>query len=478
MAWPNILLITTDQQRFDTIAALGNHHIYTPHLDYLVDEGIAFTRCYSECPVCMPARATIMTGLSAETHGLLNNGEKPYPMKDRKTFPQLLTENGYQTRAEGKLHFSPMRATYGIEHADLPMEYFNEMRKYNRPSTREHGLGENEMEPVINNIDERDTLTHWIVEKSMYFLDNRDTTRPFFLWTSFPKPHPPFDPCLPYWELYRDEKMPEPWIGDWANEPGTPQSGFYFPTERLNGAGKFSKEQIRRIRQAYYACLTQIDYNLGLLFAKMRELNLMENTWIIFTSDHGEMLGDHYMGAKTVFFEGAAHIPFLIKPPAALGNSHPTIHVERCSKLMTLNDLAPTILSIAGIKVPEEMEGRNLLTYRNSDEPETVVWGNTANQYLSVVRGHHKYTWARMGGNELLFDLENDPHELHDLSKSPEHQSLRNELRTMLIAHFRKVASDCIGENNDLIPQPPLKDMHISRFPGLNTTVFPRDSFH
>src|SRR5690554_5698253 len=112
MKKPNILFITTDQQRFDTIHALGNRHIYTPHLNWLVDQGVTFTRCYSDSPICMPARATIMTGKHGYTTGLTGNNEDIRPMVDHATLPQVLTQNGYQTRAQGKMHFTPMRANY------------------------------------------------------------------------------------------------------------------------------------------------------------------------------------------------------------------------------------------------------------------------------------------------------------------------------------------------------------------------------
>lgn len=476
MSKPNFLLITTDQQRFDTIAALGNPYIFTPHLNWLADEGIAFTRCYSDCPVCMPARATIMTGLTGFHHGLVGNAENVLPMKDRPTLPGLLTASGYQTRAEGKLHFAPMRTTYGIEHADLPMDYFNEMRRYGRPSTRMHGIGENEMEPAINTIPENDTLTHWIVDKSIDFLENRDTTRPFFLWTSFTKPHPPFDPSLAYWELYRNMELPEPVIGDWACEPGTPPNGFYKPTLQLNRIERFSSEHVLQAKRAYYACISQIDYNLGLLFARMRELNLLENTWIFFTSDHGELLGDHYMGAKSIFLEGSNHIPLLIKPPSKFGTSHPIWSELRCNKLVTLADIMPTILSLANIQIPENLDGQNLLSYISNDDEQTII-GDCEHCYLSVIRGWYKYTWSRLGGDELLFDLKNDPWELHNLSHSNDFQILRNDLRRILVEHAKNFIPDTV-EDDDLIAQPGIKNVHIPRFPGLNTTIFPRDSFH
>lgn len=477
MERPNILLITTDQQRFDTIAALGNNEILTPHLNWLVDEGISFTRCYSDCPVCMPARATIMTGMPAYRHGLLDNDNSKLPMAENPTLPEILTKNGYQTRAEGKLHFYPMRTYYGIEHADLPMDYFNEMRKYGKISTRAHGIGENEMEPYINTIDERDTLTHWIVDKSVDFIENRDPTRPFFLWTSFTKPHPPLDPILSYWELYRDAPLSPPVTGDWCTDPATLPAAYYEPTYKLNNIQRLSEYQQMQIKRAYYACITQIDYNLGILFARMRELNLLENTWIIFTSDHGEMLGDHRMGAKSVFLEGSAHIPMIIKPPSQFGKSHEKYSGIRCDSLVTLADIMPTILSVCGIECPANVEGENLLKLLEKDR-EKPFYGNCANTYFTVIDRGWKYLWTPLGGAELMFDLNSDPYELHNLADKNEYAQRKEELKKIMIAEMMKTSPGLVKDGTPVVKEYTLTSKDIPRFPGLNTTLFPRDSFH
>ena len=151
MKKPNILLITTDQQRFDTLAALGNAHIYTPHLDWLCDEGIAFTRAYTDCPICMPARATLMTGRHGYSLGLTGNDTAVLPLAVNPTLPGLLTQAGYQTRAQGKMHFHPMRSNYGFEHMELPMDYYRECGRHPAEGLpKEHGVGENETTPVIS----------------------------------------------------------------------------------------------------------------------------------------------------------------------------------------------------------------------------------------------------------------------------------------------------------------------------------------
>jgi len=261
MKKPNILLITTDQQRFDTINALGNKHIFTPHLNWLVDQGITFTRCYSDSPVCMAARATIMTGKHGFTTGLTGNHDHVKPMRDNPTLPGILTQNGYQTRAQGKMHFSPIRANYGFEHMEIPMDYY---RSRNRNAQlglpKEHGVGENEIEPVISTVHETDSLTYWTVKRSIDFLETRDDTRPFFSWTSFTKPHPPFDPCANYWALYSNREVPEPIYGDWSESLEKIPKGFMRLTYLLNNAYRLSPEQMKDVKRAYYACITQIDY--------------------------------------------------------------------------------------------------------------------------------------------------------------------------------------------------------------------------
>lgn len=474
---PNILLITTDQQRFDTISALGNSVIYTPHLNWLVREGISFVNCYSACPLCMPARATIMTGLEAHNHGQVGNDNSVLPMKDHMTFPKLLAQNGYQTRAEGKLHFNPMRTYYGIEHADLPMDYFNEMRKYGKASTRLHGVGENEMEPVVNMMEEKDTLTHWIVEKSMDFLENRDPTRPFFLWTSFPKPHSPLDPLLSYWQLYQNARVERPVTGEWSKDREKMSYNYLEPTIRLNRIFDLSEDQILEIKKAYYACITQIDYNLGLLFAKMRELNLLENTWILFTSDHGEMLGDHHMGAKSIHFEGSAHVPMLLKPPAAFGASDFRYKGRVCEKPVTLADVMPTILSLCGVDYSGPSDGENLLCYLDSREEKTI-YGDCEDKYLCIIKNGWKYMWSWYGGEEMLFHLTNDPKETMNLIDEEEGNERGCELRTLLM-NYMKEHRPGLFEHGVLKKGEPILDLNsVSSFPGLNTTVFPRDSFH
>jgi arylsulfatase A-like enzyme len=479
---PNILLITTDQQRFDTITALGNDHIFTPHLDWLVDEGIVYTRAYVDCPICMPARATIMTGRTAWNHGLVGNSERIRPMAELPTLPGLLTGAGYQTRAQGKMHFSPMRANYGFEHMELLMEYYRERARFGtgRPP-KEHGVGENEMTPVISTVHETESLTHWTVRRSIDFLEARDDARPFFLWTSFAKPHPPFDPCANYWALYAHRDVPAPVRGDWSQRPEDVPQGFMRSTYRLNYAYRASDGQLKDSKRAYYACITQIDYQLGLLFARMRELGLLENTWILFTSDHGEMLGDHRMGAKSVFFEGAAHVPLIIRPPT--GSLEADLHAaSRVDVPVQPADLMPTLLSLAGIPTEEqpETDGTSLLGLVGAETPQTerTILGNCMDNCFAVIDSRWKYTWTSVGGGELFFDLREDPYETRNLAESPDHAEAAGRMRRLLIDELERRGSALV-ENGRLKPGPGIDGPDdTGRWPGFHSTELEVDVLH
>lgn len=468
MPRPNILLITTDQQRVDTIAALGNRFIHTPHLNWLCDEGVTFTKCYADCPICMPSRATIMTGLAGYTMGLTGNNSSITPLAEHPTLPALLSQSGYQTHAQGKMHFHPIRAHYGFEEMELPLDYFREKRKYGRVASKQSGVGENEIEPVISAADEVDSLTWWTIDRSIDFLESRDETRPFFLWTSFTKPHPPFECGRDYWALYQNAMLPEPVRGDW-----TPPAAVQASTWSLNSAWRMSPQQLLDSRRAYYACITQIDYNLGRLFARMREMELLENTWIIFTSDHGDMLGDHGMGAKSSFLEGSAHVPLIVRPPLRAQRAN-EFCARRCDQLVTLADIMPTILQIAGVDAPRG-DGVDLMQVLAQDvaRPFFGVSGTMS----AVYDGKFKYLFTNAGGDALLFDMENDPKELHDLSGQPQYAGVKEKLHAMLAAHLREHAPSFLTENGELASKTP-RPQNKSRWPGLHSNFFPTDVLH
>ena len=477
MTQPNILLITTDQQRFDTIHAAGNQHIFTPHLNWLCDTGIRFARAYSDCPVCMPARATIMTGLPAYRHGAVGNVNAE-PMRGRATLPALLTAAGYETRAQGKMHFHPMRKKFGFETMELAHDYYRQ-RNQTDPELcgAQHGMGQNEMEPVLGSVDENHTLVRWVVDRSIDFLETHDPERPFFLWTSISKPHPPFDPSQKYWELYRDQPVPDAVHGDWSSDWTKIPPGFLQPTADLNNAYRFSPEQIRQIRRAYYACITELDVCLGRLFTALREKNLLGNTLIVFTSDHGEMLGDHCMGAKSTFLEPSAHVPLIIRPPGEWDQDPRRGTV--CNGIATLQDILPTCLAAAGLNspLPTDAEGLDLLALATGQAKRHRFFGQCYRQY-AVIEDNWKYTFCSDGNAELLFNLADDPQEKHNLA--PLESARCKALRATLIEELSRAGSPDI-KNGD-IPTTPVVPINNRRrwtvWPGFHSNTSVTDLMH
>lgn len=476
----NILLITTDQQRFDTIAALGNKHINTPHLNWLVDRGITFTRAYSDAPVCIPARATIMNGQHGYTNDFTLNYGRPSPINSSLSLAGILTAAGMQTRAQGKMHFNPNRKNYGFEHMEILEDYYRLMDK--NPSLgvpSNHGLGQNEMEIAISTVDETHSLTHWTVDRSVDFLETRDESRPFFLWTSFSKPHPPFDPNLHYWLLYQNSDVPSPVYGDWSENPDEISPGYLESSRMLGFAERLTEKQLLDAKRAYYACITQIDYNLGILFARMRELDLIDNTTIIFTSDHGEMLGDHHMAAKQVFFEGSAHIPLIIVP--AKGIIDELKRGTKCDTLACLADILATCLDAVEVKPPKELktDGISLFDQISGKKTRKIFFGNCGH-LRCVIEADYKYTWTGMGGGELLFDLANDPYEQTNLADKKEYSDILSKMRKSLIEHIKKIKAKGV-KNSKLTPyiKPrSIRESRVNSWPGFHTKKDVREVLH
>ena len=492
---PNILLITTDQQRFDTIRSLGNPLIRTPHIDHLVRNGIAFTSAYSDCPVCIPARWTLMNGLRAASyqHAYYQDRD-PLAVDPAHSLPGLLSGAGYQTHAVGKMHFWPERARYGFDSIRLPRDYYRYMEKHphlGRPMM--HGIGQNEMYPAMATVAEPQTLTAWTVDESIDFLETRDPTCPFFLWTSFSKPHPPLDPPEPYHSMYRDKPVPEPVVGDWTD--GLLDKAGHIWDDRGHPEDFLPRDVRDDAMRAYYGLITQIDYNLGRLFARLNEMGLWDETVILLTSDHGEMFGDHHGYGKAMFFEGSAHVPFIIKPPKARFSSPETADWQpgtRCAIPVGLCDVLPTVMEMAGISLMQHdvpTDGINVLSLLNPTERERHAQGEPVRYVMGEVSGDHpkhfitdgrwKYIHHLNGGLTLLFDLHTDPKEQSNLAQQPEAtlelQRLEEELKHRLRA-VGHADLDVSGAWLDQEADPVCR--RNESFPGLHSTHYEIDVLH
>ncbi len=445
-ARPNILLIATDHLRSDWLGCNGNSRVMTPQIDQLARQGVTFQAAFSECPVCVPARRVLMTGKNPHHINMLENrDEQPFP--EGPKLAEVMTGSGYQSFAAGKLHTHPQRNRIGFEEVLL-----NEEGRHQGGLLRDdyeafvaahgyadmlysHGLGNNQYALRMSPLPTEFTSTHWTAQGAMDFLDRRDPTRPFFLFVSFDKPHPPITPPAEFYELYRDVVFPDPVMGDWART--------HAPAEIVRKRLKHEWEAVQKnpafvqqVLRGVAAMVTHIDSEIGNVLGHVRELGLLDNTAIIFISDHGDNLFDHGNFEKRDFYRGSANIPYILRPPkhwVESGRSQYGV-VDRHSPV-GLQDVMPTILDIAGIAPPDTMDGTSLTGFLSGNAPpfREFTLGACEGSYC-INDGHHKYLWFAEGGIEQLFDLATDPNDLHDLSDTPEGKPVCETLRTSLVS--------------------------------------------
>lgn len=441
---PNVLLIFTDQQRWDTLAAYGNKVIRTPNLDQIAREGAVFENAITPCPICMPARACTVSGYTAGKIGILDN-YYPQNIDPRDTLATQLSRAGYYTQAIGKMHFSnrPYEETYGMNGMILSEEtrgvrfsesvddiqyddydrflIENKMWGWDKPPE----IGYNEIKPLINHLPKEFHVTQWCGDLTVDWLKRkRPKDKPFFLWTSFVKPHVPYDCPEHLQELYSEEEMPQPWV---SGKDGTSKNPYFHQYRETKEFNLYSETASRRARAYYYANITFIDEQVGRILNTLREEGLAENTLVIFTSDHGDLMGDHGLWYKSFGYEGSIHVPLLMWWPGIIAPG------TRCAEITSLLDLFPTIAGCAGIESCGERPGNNLIEYISGNSQKTCDLGiseifSPPNYMLHIRTKEWKYLFYQNGGFAELYNLKNDPHELVDLADDFKYRKIKEEL--------------------------------------------------
>lgn len=419
---PNIIFIVTDQQRGDCLGADGHPVLLTPNMDDIARQGVRFSRAYSTCPSCIAARRSMLTGQFPSTHGMVGfqDGVEMFP---EATIPGELSKAGYQTFLVGRtMHQFPRRKRYGYDQM-VTLGDMNE-KPDSLFESDGHGLSGNGWTVRPWHLDESVHPTVETADDAIRFLKTwRDPSCPFFLTVSFIAPHPPLCPPAFYMDRYLRQDLPKLAIGDWEKAP----SGiFSVDTDRVNLQG----EALRSCQAAYYGMINHVDDQISRILRAVgvnpvTGRTMLDNTVVIFTSDHGEMLGDHYLFRKTYPYEGSARIPFLIQAPASFGIDPGQI----CDKPVCLEDLMPTILDFAGVPIPTSVEGKSLLPLMRQEAGSwrEYLHGEHANCYGEYQSNHYltdgkeKYIWYTQSGSEQLFDLVADPHELRNLAPLAEY---------------------------------------------------------
>ena len=447
---PNIVFILTDQQRIDTIAALGYDHMVTPNLDKLVKGGTVFRNMYVTAPSCAPSRASLFSGTYPHTNGVFRNDE-PWSY----CWVSELNKAGYRCVNVGKMHTMPIEGNFGFherhvvenkdrDHPTLPFYLDNwdkaiHTRGAHKPSRVTYAKRPDYNDVLGAFVWEQDKDLHpdvFVGQTACWWLERYPGTEPFFLQVGLPGPHPPYDPTQDALDLYEDRDLPKPIQYDYITQPAPLRALRKNHLEQGHDAVVHlqnpTDEQLRRQRAHYYANVTMIDQQVGEIIDSLEKRGVLDNTVIIFTSDHGDCLNDHGHSQKWNMFEQSVHVPALIWWPQHVPAG------KEVADLVSLFDFGPTILEYAGVAVPDWMEARSLADVLNDDrqEPRERVFAEHSND--AILTGTDFMTMIREGDWKLvhfvdcdegqLFNLAKDPDERENLWDQPDQQAKKQDL--------------------------------------------------
>ena len=470
---PDVLLIMPDQMRGDCLSIVGHPVVRTPHLDALAHEGALFRRAYTTVPSCIPARYALLTGLYPQTSGVVGFKGMPitYP-----TLPQMLRDAGYTTVLVGReMHQAPKGEPYGYQKQILGSTYeadddYDHFLKKAAPETggirplvESLNICNNGWEANPWPLADKLHPTAWIVRQARKVVADSPRDKPLFLTTSFYAPHPPLFPPKKYFDEYMKMQLPPAAHGDWVDWSAVP------PPKPLSSAHRvlLEGELLRRAQAGYFGLITHLDDQIGPLIKEFKKRSQKgKRPWVIvFVTDHGEMLGDHGYFRKCEPYEGSANIPFIIAGSPDLG-FQPGL---RCYRPVCLEDVMPTLLTLAGVPLPKPMDGVDLGPTLRGDKRVIRPWLHLEHApcyseqqaFHALTDGHYKYIWRPLDGSEQLFNLDKDLREEHDLSKEPaEHVTLekwRERLIKQLVGR-----PEGFSDGTKLIagrPYPPLQEM-------------------
>lgn len=469
-ARPDILLVMPDQMRGDCLSVAGHPAVRTPHLDDLARQGAWFRRAYSTCPSCIPARASLLTGLFPATSGVVGYAARPI---QAPTFPRLLADAGYQTVLCGRyMHQEPAAEHYGYQQEIRGSTYvadddYDTFLKQAAPASggilklvEQLGLSMNGWAAKPWPLADELHPTAWTARQARQTVAEVPPEKPLFLTASFYSPHSPLFPPRRYFDFYANQTLPAPARGDWVDWSALSPAG-----DRVGHRVRLEGAALHATQAGYFGLIEHLDDQLVPLLAdfKARSLKAHRPWVIVFTSDHGEMLGDHGYFRKCEPYEGSAHIPLIISGSPELGLK-PGLRLDQP---VCLEDLMPTLLALAGVAAPKVMDGVNLAPALRGESGTIRRWLHSEHApcygkeqaFHALTDGHAKYLWRPASGAEQLFDIDQDPREERDLARDLAQRPLVEQFRNEMIqrlAHRPEGFSDGVK----LIPgrpYPPLQ---------------------
>lgn len=461
---PNILWLTSDQQRWDTIHALGNPYIDTPNLDKLCAQGVAFTRAYCQNPICTPSRASFLSGrypsaINANINGAVNTPEHC------TLVPRHLSDVGYYCGLLGKLHIASAWDNYEPRMDDGYTYYCNHLAsghhlRYDdnpyKDWLRDKGVNwedifttspKNDYHWYREDAPEELRQSAWLAERAIDFIrERKDSDQPWMLSVNCYDPHPPYDAPLELVNKYLDRQLPDPnFTGEDLQRDKTLKKFFFQSSAQLVG------DDLRRKKASYYGMIELVDKHYGRIIDALDEMGLRENTLIIYNSDHGEMLGDHGLTHKGCrFYEGLIRVPLIMSMPGTVAQG------VQYDGITELTDIAPTIAEICGYEMTGA-HGRSLAPvlagkpikprkFVRAEYYDTLeidweydglreageVCGEDADVACAYATMYYdgKYKLNVFHGSYYgeLFDLDNDPLEQDNLWEKPEYQDIKMRL--------------------------------------------------
>jgi arylsulfatase A-like enzyme len=491
---PNVLCFITDQQRHDHLGCAGNPLIRTPNIDRLAASGVRFERCYVNNPICSPSRATMWTGLSVHAHRMRANGMHLDPTLP--TIPGVLSSAGYRTYGVGKMHLTPFSAISGADPATLNPADWPESRQMwfdgriskvpapfyglqNVDLVSGHGdwfWGQyrnwliHEAPDVARAVDrqkkeggENWQSTHkslvpaelhhsrWIADRAIDFLREQSYIGgSFFCWCSFPDPHHPYHAPDPYFSMYDPKQMPEPNRRDGELDDLPPhyrasQNERYRVVGMPTPVSRYYHTTPEIIARTY-AMVSNIDANVGRVLDALEELGMRENTVIVYLSDHGDNMGDHWLQQKGPFhFDGLIRVPYIWSWPGHIAQN------SAAKSMSSILDFAPTLLDLCGLPVPDRPStlhprepapwpGHSLRAILEGEQTPVrdsafIDHDDDASglRLRTLVTDAYRLTWYVGQPYGELFDLRDDPQELHNLWDDEGYRAVRSDMTALLL---------------------------------------------
>lgn len=444
---PNILLFMTDQHRYECLSCHGHPVVKTPNIDRLACDGVDFQQTYAQVPICMPSRISLFTGQYAHVHGILSNSST-VDVSDLTMLPEFLKEHSYQTAAIGKNHaghhedvgFEYVRWCDGLNEGETNhyLEYLWQkgILKQGETSFPDEDVAVKAYDAYVSKVPYEHTNEAWTGRESVEYLKNKDPDKPFFLWSSFERPHPPTsvpkDNPFPY--APDDIELPQ-YDLSWYSKPGTKRAG----CENMWNVFNTGQEKLRQAMANYFTLISMIDDQVGTIVKQLEQNNELENTLIIFTSDHGDFCGEFgQFGKGAGAFDVLHRVPLIFYQKGVTGK-------EQIHELTELVDVMPTILDMAGIAVPRTVQGQSLSAvikgsiYRGGEpwEGKEAVFFETP--FVKTVRTKtHKLSWCYKGSSRWgqLYDMLKDPGEKHNLFNDPAYDRVQRGLERRLLNWF------------------------------------------